>query len=180
MPGVIFLDFDGPIFPSKIFIYPENNGVECSEICKKLNLHPYVNYWKADPNSIVMLNKLYEVYPYDLVISSSWADPWLHEKESIEAVLDINGLNYSLHQEWKTPRENIHYRHEQISSWLKKHSEYQDRYIIIDDHSSGDELSNLNTLSEHNIKQDNVFLVDIDDGLSYKQYKAIFSKLLTW
>ncbi len=180
MPGVIFLDFDGPIFPSKVFLYPENNGEYSAEFCKKLNLHPYVNYWKADPNSIIMLNKLYEVYPYDLVISSSWADSWLHEKEQIKSVLDINSLNYNLHIDWRTPRDKNHTRHEQISDWLKTHNEYRSNYLIIDDHSSGDQLSDLDVLKEHHILEEHVFLVDIDEGISYKQYKQMFSKLLTW
>ncbi len=180
MPGVIFLDFDGPIFPSKVFIYPENNGEDSLAVCKKLNLHPYVNYWKADPNSIIMLNKLYEVYPYDLVISSSWADPWLHERDSIVAVLDINGLEYNLHKDWKTPRDINHFRHAQISDWIKLHPEYKHNYIIIDDHSSGDQLVNSQVLEEYNIIQENVFLVDVDEGMSYKQYKQIFNRILTW
>lgn len=180
MPGVIFLDFDGPIFPSKVFIYPENNGEHSIDFCKKLNLHPYINYWKADPNSIIMLNKLYEVYPYDLVISSSWADPWLHEKESIKALLDANTLNYTFHADWRTPREPNYTRHEQISDWLKLHKEYTDNYIIIDDHSSGDKLSDLETIREYNLSEDNIFLVDVENGISYKQYREIYSKILTW
>lgn len=180
MPGVIFLDFDGPIFPSKVFLYPENNGEHSVQVCRKLNLHPYVNYWKADPNSIVMLNNLYEAYPYDLVISSSWADDWLHEKEQIEAVLLANGLNYNLHKEWRTPRNLSGYRQEQISSWLKMFPEYRDNYLIIDDHSSGDKLSDFEVLKINNINKDNVVLVDVEEGLSYKQYKEMFARLLTW
>ncbi len=180
MPGVIFLDFDGPIFPSKVFMYPENNGENSLAVCKQLNLHPYVTYWKADPNSVVMLNKLYEAYPYDLVISSSWADPWLHDRDSIVSVLDINGLTYNLHKDWKTPRDVNSFRHEQISDWLKLHPEYKDKYIIIDDYSSGDQLHNLEVLKEYKLHKENVFLVDVDEGLSYKQYREIFNKLLTW
>ena len=179
MPGVIFLDFDGPIFPSKVFIYPENNGDIATSKCKELNLHPYVTYWKADPNSIAMLNQLYEIYPYDLVISSSWADDWLHQKEHIDGVLFSNNLNYTLHTEWRTPRDRYNTRHEQIGHWLRKHPDINN-YIVIDDTSSGDMLDDADALAESGINPKSVFLVDIDEGISYKNYKEIRDIVRCW
>jgi hypothetical protein len=180
MPGVIFLDFDGPIFPSKVFILPENSGKIATDVCAELNLHPYVNYWKADPISIAMLNRLFNLYPYDLVISSSWADDWLHEKNQIEAVLVKNELNYNLHNTWRTPRDKYNHRHEQISHWLELHQEYKDNYIILDDTSSGAGLANKKELKKFNLNPENVFLVDVDEGMTHKIYKSISSKLLNW
>lgn len=177
--GVVFLDFDGPIFPSKVFLYPENNGEISAEKCKELELHPYVTYWKADPNSIVMLNKLHEIYPYELVISSSWADDWLHKKQHIEGVLCINNLQYTFHNEWKTPRDKFHTRHEQIGHWLKKNPNV-DKYIILDDHSSGDSLADETSLNDENIKKDSVFLVDIHEGITYDIYQKMRKIINDW
>ncbi len=180
MPGVLFLDFDGPIFPTKVFLFPENNGKSGESTCKELNLHPYVTYWKADPISIVMLNKLYEIYPYDLVISSSWADDWLHDKQQIEGVLLKNELNYSLHKTWRTPRDSYDTRHEQISHWLKLHPEYGDNYIILDDTSSGAGLADLEEVERCKLNPENIYLVDIDNGITHQQYLDIFNQLKSW
>lgn len=180
MSGVIFLDFDGPIFPTKSFLFPENNGEITKKICEELNLHPYVTYWKADPLSICMLNKLFDLYPYDLVISSSWADDWLHQKNQIESLLIKNELNYSLHKDWKTPRDKYFTRHEQISHWLKLNPECGNNYIIIDDTSSGAGLADQKEIKNCGLKKENIFLVDIDEGLLYKDYLKIQKKLTQW
>jgi len=180
MPGAVFLDFDGPIFPNKVFLFPENNSPLSLETCSKLDLHTYVTYWKADPVAIAMLNKLFDYYPYDLVISSSWADEWLHEKKHIQAVLDINGLNYTFHRQWKTPRDKYHERHEQIAHWLDNNPEYREKYIIIDDVSSGAGLADKKAINKLGLNKNNIYLVDINEGLSYKDYKSIAEKINTW
>ncbi len=180
MPGVIFLDFDGPIFPSKVFLFPENSPNNSKAKCDEFGLHPYVTYWKADPFAIAMLNNLYSIYPYDLVVSSSWADDWLHQKDNIQNVLNANNLEYNLHNDWRTPREKYYTRHEQIFEWLDSHPEYEDKYIILDDLASGDSLDEPKVLEELNIIQDNVFLVNIHDGLSYNQYQKILHKVSHW
>lgn len=180
MPGVIFLDFDGPIFPTKVFIFPENTEPLSKETCLNLKLHPYVTYWKADPVSIAMLNKLFTFYPYDLVISSSWADDWLHEKHQIEGVLNINNLEYNLHKDWRTPRDTFDTRHEQIAHWLERNPEYRDKYIIIDDVSSGAGLADKKAMAKIGLKKENTYLVDIDEGLTYKDYKDIARKIKDW
>jgi hypothetical protein len=180
MPGVLFLDFDGPIFPTKVFVLPENNGQASRAVCEELNLHPYVTYWKADPISIAMLNKLYDFYPYDLVISSSWADDWLHQREQIESVLLKNELNYNMHKTWRTPRDTYDTRHEQIAHWLKLHPEYGDKYIILDDTSSGAGLADKEEIERCGLNPKNIFLVNIDDGLSHKDYTTISLRLRGW
>jgi hypothetical protein len=179
MPGAIFLDFDGPIFPTKVFLFPENRDPK-REMCEKLNLHTYVTYWKADPVAIAMLNKLYEIYPYDLVISSSWADDWLHEKSHIEAVLNINNLKYDFHRMWRTPRDKFDTRHEQIAHWIDKNPEYRDNYIIIDDIASGAGLAEKRTISKVGLDKENIFLVDVDEGLTYKQFQEIACIMGEW
>src|SRR5579875_4141819 len=148
MPGAVFLDFDGPIFPTKAFLLPENNKPTNLEMCAQLKLHPYVEYWKADPIAIAMLNKLFNIYPYDLVISSSWADDWLHEKSQIEALLNQNNLEYTFHRQWRTPRDKFNDREEQIAHWLDNNPEYREKYIILDDVSSGAGLADKKAISK--------------------------------
>lgn len=180
MPGVIFLDFDGPIFPSRIMLMPQNRGKDAKEGCAALNLHPYVDYWYADPVAINMLNILHDIYPYDLVISSSWADEWLHERKEIDGLLNKNGLNYTMHEDWRTPRDFYHGRHEQIGQWLKKHPEYNNNYLILDDILSGPCLNEKDELAEHNIKMENIILVDETEGISYKQFLQMTKVVQYW
>lgn len=180
MPGVIFLDFDGPIFPTKAFLFPENNRPLSFEVCSRLKLHPYVEYWKADPISIAMLNRLLTIYPYDLVISSSWADDWLHEKSQIEGLLNENKLEYTLHRQWRTPRDKHDSREEQIADWLDKNPEYREKYIILDDVSSGAGLADKKGVAKLGLDKKNIFLVDIHEGLSYKDYQNIAAIMRTW
>lgn len=176
--GVVFLDFDGPIFPNKSLWLPENE-LHGERIAREMNLHPYVNYWKADPYAVLALNKLYNYQPFDLVISSSWADDWLHQKSHIEKVLNANNFNYSLHPDWRTPRVNCD-RHEQISDWLKLHPEVNNKYLILDDLSSGAGLADSNILKKYNLLKSNIILVNIDDGISFNDYKKMVSILSNW
>lgn len=175
---ILFLDFDGPIFPEKIHLYPQNNGDVCSQVCKELNLHPFVAYWYADPFAIAILNELKKETNYKLVISSSWAD--LHEKEELVNLLNKNGLNYDLHDDWKTPRNKGETRQEQINNWLLNHPEIE-HYFIFDDTKSAPELFvrdpydfNLNdTFKNTKIKIRYVFLAHENDGFTYEQFNEM-------
>lgn len=170
MCGVIFLDFDGPIFPEKIHMYPQNNGEWAKEKCAELNLHPYVKYWYADPFAIAILNKLKEMFDCQLVISSSWADERLHDKSQIESVLKANGLNYTLHDDWRTPR-NQKERKDQIEEWLGNHPEIKENYFIFDDTKSAPELFFEKTYLTSSLKQRNVYLAHEKDGFNYDQFE---------
>jgi hypothetical protein len=180
MAGALFLDFDGPVFPTKAFLFPENNRPLSLEVCSRLKLHPYVEYWRADPIAIAMLNRLLTIYSYDLVISSSWADDWLHEKSQIEALLNENNLEYNLHRQWRTPRDKHDSREEQIADWLDKNPEYREKYIILDDVSSGAGLADKKGVAKLGLDKNNIFLVDIHEGLSYKDYQKIAAIMRTW
>lgn len=176
---IVFLDFDGPIFPEKIFMYPQNQGQVTKDKCLELDLHPHVTYWYADPFAIAILNKLKEDYNYKLVISSSWAEKRMHEKSHIEQILKENGLNYDLHDDWMTPRYNK-IRQEQIEDWLKNHPEVGDYYIILDDTKSAPELFFEKTYLTSTLNQRNVYLAHEKDGLSYDQFEDMHFLMGYW
>lgn len=179
MNAVIFLDFDGPIFPEKIHMYVKNKGKYCEEQCLKLELHPYVKYWQADPFAIGILNELKNTRDYQLVISSSWADEQLHEKRHIEGLLKANGLQFVFHKDWKTPRTGSKLRHEQIEQWLQNHPEIGHRYLILDDTKSAPELFYKETYETSFLKKENVFLAHEKDGYSYEQFEQMQWKIQT-
>ena len=123
---IVFLDFDGPLFPEKILLLAENN--DDNFMLKELNLHPMVTYWKMEPCIIAMLNQLYEIRPYFIVVSSSWGT--LHSKEQIETLFASNGLNVPLHEHWKLIL-NENFKTKNIENWLKNNKIAD--YMIIDD-----------------------------------------------
>lgn len=179
MSKVIFLDFDGPMYPERALIIPENMGEESKKMCLKLNLYNYISYWKMDPIAVQMLNNLYNnFYPYDLVISSSWSSPHMHEKNDIQNLLNANGIIAPLHKDWATDKMNKE-RIQQILDWLKRNPETKD-YLIIDDTDSGQELANVKYMKTLNVPKEKIVLASIADGLGMSQYKQIKENLLKW
>lgn len=168
-PHIIFLDFDGPLFPEKILLIPENNAD--SDMLKDLGLSPLINYWKADPAIIAMLNQLYELRSYFIVITSVWAD--YHDKEQMESLLAINGLNVTLHEDWKLDLVQES-KGKRISDWLSKHKIAD--YMILDDDESGENFLDSRYLLENKINKDKIVLVSMEDGatmLNFYKMKAI-------
>lgn len=172
-PHIIFLDFDGPLFPEKILLIPENNSD--NDILKDLGLNSLINYWKADPCIIAMLNNLYELRSYFIVVTSVWAD--YHNKEQIESLLAINGLNITLHEDWKLETSSKS-KGEKIKNWLLSHKIAD--YMIIDDDESGDDFLNNNYLSEHNLNKNKIVTVSMEDGVSMSNFYKMKSILANW
>lgn len=170
MSGVVFLDFDGPIFPEKIHLYPQNQGAVANDTCRKMDLHPYVMYWYADPFAIAVLNELRKVQPYKLVISSSWADDRLHQRHHIDDLLKVNNLEYDMHEDWRTPRNPKLLRHQQIELWLNAHLEITRNYLILDDTKSAPDLFFAKTYETTKIFRQRVFLAHEKDGFNYAQF----------
>lgn len=170
MPIVVFLDFDGPIFPKKVYHYAQNKGQTAKDKCCELELHKKVTYWYADPFAIAMLNELKEKYDCVLVITSTWASEELHQKKHIEALLKANGLDYTFHDDWKTKRKIEQERKEQIEEWLSRHPEVEDKYIVLDDIGSAPELFFEKSYQKGTLKQRHVYLADERDGFSYEQF----------
>lgn len=177
--GVIFLDFDGPIFPKKVKMYPQNKGLSSLKQCKKMQLHKDVNYWYADPFAIAILNRLRELSNYQLVITSTWAEDRLHNQTQIKTLLDENGLNYELHKDWKT-QEIGKDRQSRIEMWLKNHPEVENNYFIFDDINSAPELFFEKNYMNSIINQRNVYLADVNDGLSYEQLDDMVFLIEKW
>lgn len=172
-PHIVFLDFDGPLFPEKILLIPENNSD--NEILKDLGLSPLVNYWKADPSIIAMLNSLYELRSYFIVITSIWAD--YHEKEQIESLLAINGLNITLHEDWKLNNSQDSKGHK-IKDWLSRHKIAD--YMILDDDESGEDFSNNNYLEKCKLNKHKIVTVSMEDGVSMSNFYKMKSIIANW
>lgn len=170
---IVFLDFDGPLFPEKILLLAENN--DDNSMLSELNLHPMATYWKMEPCIIAMLNQLYELRPYFIVVSSSWAN--LHSKEQIETLLATNGLTVPLHEDWKIELEKIT-KPESISNWLNSHKIAD--YMIIDDEESGEDFTELKTIDKYKLNKSKVMLLSPEDGVKMADFFKMKSIVANW
>ena len=170
---IVFLDFDGPLFPEKALLLAENN--ENSDELKELGLHPMVTYWKMEPCIIAMLNQLYELRPFFIVVSSSWGE--FHSKEQIERLLAYNGLNIPLHSDWKLMTEGEG-KAKKIASWFadKKIADY----MIVDDDESGEEFSQFINLEKNRLDNKRILLLSHENGATMSDYFKMQAIVANW
>lgn len=169
---IVFLDFDGPLYPEKILLLPENND---NTMLQELNLHPMVTYWKMEPCIIAMLNQLYELRPFFIVVSSSWAN--LHSKEQIETLFATNGLNIPMHEDWKIELGNYS-KIVSIENWLKN-KKIAD-YMIIDDDESGEDFLAAKKIENSKLIHSQIILLSSEDGITMSNYFKMKAIVANW
>lgn len=176
MLPVVFLDFDGPLFPRKVHLLKDNQHKlhrrppEIDEL-----LHPFISYWVMDPIAVAMLNNIALITDAEFVISSSWRE--LHSKKDIEQLFELNKLNVQLHEDWATPVNEliditdesivVRYanRREEILAWIEKHPEVK-KWVAIDD-----------DVSIKILPEKHRMLIQEDDGISYQNYRDLLNML---
>lgn len=138
MNPVLFLDFDGPLFPERQI----QHSPTMDEYPGKLKFHPFISYWEMDRISVRQLNKLYSIYPFDTVVSSTWKD--FVSREQVEELFSVNDLNLKLHEDWATTSNGrvTAQRVHEIKWWLDDHivGDKKLAHIILDDPWSGSSL----------------------------------------
>lgn len=175
MSKIVFLDFDGPLFPKRIFLMEENKGAVESKMCRKLNLYPHIHYWKMDQMAVGMMNNFAEMGA-EFVLSTSWSD--LHELVDLENLLQVNGFTGKIHQDWKLDRVDMNLtRSQHVKIWLDQHPEYFDNYIMIDDDSSAPEIIKPDLLKMYGLDPKRIFAVDLDNGILMRQYHQMMKTL---
>ena len=175
MTPVLFLDFDGPMFPERgikftpsMSVYPGNT-----------KFHPFINYWEMDRTSVRQLNYLYDMYQFDTVISSSWKQ--YCSKENIEDLFEVNNLHLHLHDNWCTPSRMSSYRVNDICWWLDKVTvqEGENRvcpsHIILDDPWSGSYLEDTNG---HGMQE--AYMVNPDLGIDSDIFNNMRAQVQSW
>lgn len=184
MSNVVFLDFDGPLYPHKILLLPENQPNFHKKLpylnrARELNLHPYINYWKMDPFAVAMLNNL-AAKGCVFVLSTSWIT--LHDFSTLDNILKINGFKGILLEDWSVNikktidgLESRLNRAQSIAEWLSRHPEYKSKYIILDDLSSAPEMAKKDLMQMYGLAYSRIFLADIDNGISLSTYKEILT-----
>lgn len=166
--NVIFLDFDGAMYSNRVILHHPDNA----SIPDHLYLYPFLYYWRMDEVAVGMLNKLFDLTYYELVISSTWSS--LLSKDEIKLFLDANDIKAPMHEIWTTPKKLSSYRANEISWWLRE-NECKD-YMIIDDESSGQFLRSFH---EDGILR-NLVMVDADHGMSLENFAQMKNIVETW
>ena len=152
--NIIFLDFDGPLFPYKLIRFKPRNKLH----------HNVFSYWVMDSLIVEFLNSYAD--DFQIVVSSNWNE--VHTKEEIEMLFKMNSLNLRLHAVWKTT--SVGTRGQNIQSWISSNSGMFNDFIIIDDPLSCDNI-------EDYFDDSRLIIVDPVEGFSYNDYEKFESMI---
>lgn len=172
--NVIFLDFDGPLFPKRSYLMEANKSYIQTQKCKELNLHPYITYWKMDEMAIGMLNNISEDNNI-FVFSTSWNK--LHDEATLINLMRQNGFLGFFHQDSFIPTVSEKNRAQNIKDWLIAHPEFENKYIILDDEESAPEMKKPDLMKMYGLDPSRIFLADVDNGILMHQYHNIMLEL---
>lgn len=175
MNPVLFLDFDGPLFPERQI----EHSPTMAHYPGDLKFHPFVTYWEMDRISVRQLNQLYNLYHFDTVVSSSWKS--FCDRERIEELFAVNELKLHLHEDWCTTnhgRLSANRAHE-ISWWLEDHLVEGRRlaHIILDDPWSG---SSLMDSAWQYLNLQEPFIIDPNVGIDPECHKNMRKVVQSW
>ena len=175
---VLFLDFDGPLFPERQI----RHSPSMQHYPGTRTFHPFISYWQMDETSVRQMNALYYIYQFDTVVSSSWAH--YVDREDVEELFQVNGLNLHLHTNWTTPRKLSSYRSNEISWWLDEYTEHRENdtyvapaHIILDDPWSG---SSLDGGAHEDFAFQKPFMIDPDMGIDSDCFKNMKRVVESW
>ena len=172
MNNILFLDFDGPLFPyNSTDPYQKIRGNWPAELTRD---NPFLEYWTMDKEAVIKLNTLKEIKPFITVISSGWKD--YVSLEDIKTLFKLNGLNMDIHPTDPIAKDKSETyfatREDDILAWLGKNCHIEN-YLVLDDPNSGVGLWDTNRLK-------NVFLVDPFEGIDEETYQAMIEVVENW
>jgi len=175
----LFLDFDGPLFPSRWVRYHAGNNKPYQG---RVKMTDRVNYWVMDPMSVELLNFLHNIFPFQTVVSSSWRR--FVTKEQCEDLFLTNGLKLHLADNWCTAETERRmsdykcYRAPEIKEYINKNKITE--YLILDDDGSGSSLREVLNGEESPLNKNRIVLVDEDLGIGSNQHRSMLSIVKQW
>jgi hypothetical protein len=170
---VLFLDFDDVICLNKGV-----GGFDVLEAVRAIQndgrgYSDFVALWSQlfDTSAVAHLHAIHALFSPTYVLSTSWTR--FLDKDSMVAVLRYAGLQWvadNMHSDWVTVEEvSSQLRAREIESWLARHPEVEDRWVVLDDEYSGVGLA------EWPIESDRSFitLCQKDVGLSQAEFDQL-------
>lgn len=176
--NVIFLDFDGPLFPTKTCLFPENNEDNNFEKRKEIGLNTDIYpIWKMDEFAVVALNRLYTYTPFDIVVSSNWGNGC--SRDVVQKLFDANGITVPLAEGKAYRLEPLNLtRMERISDYIAVNRVRN--YIMIDDEDSCPDMKNPELVKDARLNPANLFCVDFDNGITLQNFKDMRTLVSSW
>lgn len=172
--NVCFLDFDGPLFPTKVCLYPDN--IDNDEALDFIGLNKeFYRISKMDDFAVVALNRLYSYAPFEIVVSSNWANGC--SKEVIQNLFDANGITVPLADDYRIADLNLT-RLERVNEYIVRNK--VKNYIMIDDNESCPDMLNPYLIQKANLASSKLFSVDFDNGISLQNFKDMRTQILKW
>jgi hypothetical protein len=157
-------------------LFPENNSPILEEMFEKIGLNPELyNLWKMDVCAVLYLNKLYEYTPFEIVVSSNWANG--NSRTTIQNLFDQNNINVPLAQDYRLSQVNLS-RLERIKEYIVRNN--IKNYLIIDDYDSCPEMSNVKNITALGIDPSKTFAINFDNGISLDDYKNMRTQVIQW
>lgn len=147
---IVFLDYDGVV--NTYINYDYGNGLERRYAWPKDNV---INNKRA----VDILNELYETYPFDIVVSSTW-----RTAPNYKECLYNGGLDPNIKIIGATPDLDWRWRDKEIQQWIDENN-FTGSYVILDDEPYLFESTE--TTNHH------LILVSGDYGLSRKSLKRV-------
>ena len=175
MSNILFLDFDGPLYPRRLVQFTRNASdptvQHFFEYNQKKESRVKIDYVWMDDAAVAMLNKLHAEAKggIEIVVTSSWR-LFLDGRLSVEELFNINGLYVPLHHDWCVD-EQYQYdwgRPYEIRRWLDAHDDCN--YAILDDPESG---YMLDTPTQFGLDPWRCVMVDADVGIELKHYDML-------
>ena len=165
---VLFLDFDDVICLN-------NKGVGGYDVLEAVRAiqndgRGYSDFsalWTQlfDTSAVANLHAIHALFSPTYVLSTSWTR--FLDKDSMVAVLRHAGLHWvanSMHSDWVTVEEiSSQLRAREIESWLHRHPEVENRWVVLDDEYSGVGLA------EWPIEADRSFITLCQKGVGLMQ-----------
>ena len=183
--NILFLDFDGPLWPDRVIKHhPDNRNMNHParlDLIEMMNDNgdtfgaATITYWRMDETAVGMLNQIMEIQPFVTVISSSWKE--FCSRDTIEYIMDINGLELELHQHWAADYRGMCSKGENrglaISKWLSDHRDEVGSYAVLDDPGSGGDLIDDSFVRHIGLQSENVVLVNYMIGMELEHFTQL-------
>lgn len=151
--NIIFVDVDGPLMSRKMHMFHQNRKLGVKKAMPRF-----------DEFSVRAFNLWAKYSNAKIVFSTAWA--WNWTVDELKDVMKTNGLGFDYHDVVTTPKKNSSNRVHEIAMWLIDNAGPKDRYLIVDDDTSCQDIANFTDITAVG----GWINVDFDNGTSWDNF----------